>query len=63
MSERSKKQIAAGQRRSLASMRDRVIDMQSDWDGIDQCCVNFLDELAAKIQETSKLLVEDEVAA
>lgn len=63
MSERTKKQIAAGQRRSLESMRERVINMQRDWDGVDQCCVNFLGDLAEKIQETSKLLIDDEVAA
>ena len=60
---RTKKQIAAGQRRTLTAMREKVINMMLEWDGLDQCCVNFLDELAAKIQETSTLLIEDEVAA
>jgi hypothetical protein len=60
---RSKKQIAAGQRRSLRAMREKVINMQQEWDGVDQCCVNFLDDLAGKIEETAMLLVDDEEPA
>ncbi len=61
---RTKKQMAAGQRRTLKSIKAKLIDMACEWDGIDQCGMNFLNELAEKVQETSDLLIEDkEVAA
>lgn len=56
---RSKKQIASGQRRTLKAMKSRLIDMAAEWDGEDQYCMNSLDELATKVQETSDLLLED----
>lgn len=60
MSVPTAKQIAAGQRRSLKSMKKKLIEMSAQWGDIDGYCENTLNELAEKVQEVSDNLVVDE---
>lgn len=56
---RTNKQIAAGQRRTLAAMKAKLINMACEWEEQDQCCVNFIEELISNVDKTSGLLVDD----
>lgn len=56
----TRKQIAAGQRRTLRSMRERLINMAVAWDGEDQYCLRILEELADKVEEACMQLVYEE---
>lgn len=44
------KQLAGHQRRSLRSIRERLLKMSSDWDDIDQFNVNTLEALADQVE-------------
>lgn len=57
---RTKKQIAAGQRRSLKAMRERIVNMCGEWDGVDQYSINVLEEVIEKMEWASRMLTEDE---
>lgn len=46
MATRTDRQLAAGQRRSLAAMRERLLAMACEWDGRDEYNINRLTELA-----------------
>jgi predicted transcriptional regulator len=39
------KQMAGSQRRSLKAMRDRVQRMADDWDEVDMCMLDILNDL------------------
>lgn len=56
----SKKQLAAGQRRSLAAIRKKLLDMAAQWDEVDQFCMNELEALADKAQEAANNLTDSE---
>lgn len=56
----SRKQIAAGQRRSLRSMREKLLDMAAVWGEVDQYNMNSLEELAAKMEEIAMQMVDQE---
>lgn len=45
----TKKQIAAGQRRSLKAMRTKLMEMAAAWDEVDQYHLNILEEAADKL--------------
>lgn len=62
MAERTKKQMAAHQRRTLKSIKAKLIDMSCEWDGVDQYSMNSLNELAEKVQETADFLLDKEAA-
>jgi hypothetical protein len=54
---RTHKQLAGGQRRTLAAVKERLLNMAAEWDEVDQFCMNAIEELADKVQETSDYLV------
>jgi len=54
----TKKQIAAGQRRSLAAMREKLLDMAAVWDEVDQYHLNILEEAADKLSDVHAKLLE-----
>lgn len=59
MSAPTHKQLAANQRRSLRAIRDKLMRMAADWDGVDQFNMNALAELADKAKEIAAELVPD----
>ncbi|HJW23783.1 MAG TPA: hypothetical protein VJ576_02705 [Rhodocyclaceae bacterium] len=61
MPEPTKKQIAAGQIRTLRSMRKKLLDMATKWDGVDGYCETVLTELADQCENVATNLVEEEV--
>lgn len=56
---RTAKQLAADQRRTLRTMRERLLNMASLWDGLDQYAVNRLTELADQVEEVSVDITPD----
>ncbi|MDR7024355.1 hypothetical protein [Pseudomonas peli] len=54
----TKKQIAAGQRRSLKAMRTKLLAMASDWEDVDEYHVNILTEAAEKLLDVHTELLE-----
>lgn len=53
----TEKQLAGYQRRSLRSMRERLLTMAAAWDGIDQFNVTQLTELADQTEEVAASMV------
>lgn len=58
MSTPTKKQIASGQRRSLKSMRAKLLEMATAWDEVDQYYLNILEEAADKLLDVHAELLE-----
>lgn len=58
MAIQTKKQIAAGQRRSLKVMRAKLLDMAAAWDEVDQYYLNILEEAADKVLDVHAELLE-----
>lgn len=54
----SKKQIAAGQRRSLKAMRAKLLEMASAWEDMDEYNANILAEAAEKLLDVHVELLE-----
>lgn len=54
------KQIAGNQRRSLRTMRKKLLEMADQWDGVDQFNVTELAELADKMESVAASMVDDE---
>lgn len=54
----TKKQIAAGQRRSLKAMRAKLLEMAAAWDEVDQYHLNILEEAADKLLDVHRELLE-----
>ncbi len=52
------KQLAGHQRRSLRSIRERLLKMSSDWDDIDQFNVNTLEALADQVEQVATDMVD-----
>lgn len=59
MSAPTRRQLAAGQVRSLRAMRLKVLDMAAQWDEVDQYSMNVLEELADRCEAVAVDLVED----
>ena len=59
MPERSKKQIAACQVRSLRTIRKKLLAMSAEWDGVDGYNETILGELAQKCEDTAVDLIDD----
>lgn len=57
------KQLAGNQRRTLRAMRERLLTMAAEWDGVDGFNETELTELADKVQAVSEGLVADEKPA
>ncbi|BBT94339.1 hypothetical protein WP8W19C03_10330 [Aeromonas veronii] len=55
------KQLAGHQRRSLRSIRERLLKMSSDWDDIDQFNVNTLEALADQVEQVATNMVDTAV--
>lgn len=56
----TEKQIAGNQRRSLRTMRERLLNMANEWDGIDEFNVTELTDLADKCNSVARALVNDD---
>lgn len=56
----TEKQLAAGQRRSLRAMRERLLVMAEAWDGVDEFNRTQLTELADQAQKVAQELVADD---
>lgn len=56
----TKKQIAAGQRRSLKAMRSKLLEMAAAWEDVDQYNSNILAEAAEKLLDVHAELLEAE---
>lgn len=60
MSATSHRQLAGHQRRTLRSIRGRLLAMSSVWDGVDQYNMNGLADLADKVEEVAAGMVPDD---
>lgn len=58
----TEKQLAGNRRRSLRAMRDRILTMAKEWDGVDQFNMSMLEEVADKITEVAADLVTEDPA-
>lgn len=63
MSARTDKQIAAGQVRSLRSMRAKLLAMAGEWEGVDEYNVSTLTELADQAEQVALELIADPTPA
>jgi hypothetical protein len=63
MSARTDKQIAAGQVRSLRSMRAKLLAMACQWDGVDEYNVTLLTELADRAEDVGTELLPEPTPA
>lgn len=59
MSAPTRRQLAAGQIRSLRAMRRKVLAMAAQWDEVDQFSMNVLEELADRCEAVAADLIED----
>lgn len=55
----TKKQIAAGHRRSLKAMSAKLVNMAAAWDEVDQYFLNLLGEAADKLTDVHDQLKDD----
>ena len=55
------KQQAAGNRRSLTAIANRLENMAAEWGDIDEFNMNILGEQAKKIREIASILFIDDV--
>lgn len=53
------KQLAGNQRRTLRAMRERLLKMAAEWDGVDQFNHTQLGELADKVETVATEMVVD----
>lgn len=61
MTERSERQMAAGQVRSLRALRKKLLTLSAAWDGVDQFNMGELERLADQCEEVATALVADPV--
>lgn len=61
MSAPTKKQLASRHVRRLRTMRQQLLDMSSQWEDLDQFCVNDLTDLAETVEGVAATLLDDEV--
>lgn len=61
----TERQLAAGQRRTLRAMRERLLEMAERWDGLDQFNLSELTRIADVIQEVAVglVVVDDDAEA
>lgn len=55
------KQLAGNQRRTLRALKNRLLDMSAQWDGLDQYNMSSLSELADKCEQVAADMVPDPV--
>lgn len=58
----TERQLAGHQRRSLRAIRERLLTMAEQWDGVDQFNLGELTGLADKVEEVSASMVVDDGA-
>lgn len=56
---RTDKQIAAGQVRSLRTMRAKLLNMADEWEGLDEYARTCLTELAEQAEQVALNLLPD----
>lgn len=54
------KQLAAGQRRSLRAMRQKLLRMAEEWDGVDEFNRTQLTEMADQAERVATEMVADD---
>lgn len=52
------RQIAAGQVRTLRSMRKKLLDMAARWDGVDMYLMSRLEEVADAVENLAVEMVD-----
>ncbi len=60
MSGRTHKQIAAGQRRSLLAMANKLQEMAYAWDGIDEFNIGELEDLMHQVNSVAEKMIPDD---
>lgn len=60
MSGRTQKQIAAGQRRSLLAMANKLQEMAYAWDGIDEFNIGELENLMHQVNSVAEKMIPDD---
>lgn len=60
MSGRTRKQIAAGQRRSLLAMANKLQEMAYVWDGIDEFNIGELEDLMHQVNSVAEKMIPDD---
>ncbi|MDF1486723.1 hypothetical protein PY257_16360 [Ramlibacter sp. H39-3-26] len=59
MSAPTKRQLSGAQRRSLRAMREKLLNMAAEWDGVDQFCMSALEDLACACEQAAMdLMIE-----
>lgn len=58
----TEKQLAGNQRRTLRAMRERLLKMAAEWDGVDQFNAGQLEALADQAEQVAKDFVADDEA-
>ncbi len=61
MSASPHKRLAGHQRRTLRSIRGRLLAMSSVWDGVDQYNMSALCDLAEEVEKVAAEMVPDDV--
>lgn len=59
MSTPTSAQLAGGQRRTLRAMRERILNMADEWDGVDEYARGRLTDLADEAAEVIKAITPD----
>ena len=60
MAERTKKQIASGQRRTLLAMSKKLLDMAAQWGDLDNVNMGFLEEQALALEGVAAALFTED---
>lgn len=60
MTGRTHKQIAAGQRRRLLAMANKLQEMAYAWDGIDEFNIGELEDLKHKVNSVAEKMIPDD---
>lgn len=58
----TEKQIAGNQRRTLRAMREKLLELASAWDGLDQFNMGQLTDLADQVETVAADLVAEDKA-
>lgn len=53
------KQLAGHQRRTLRTMRERLLAMAGEWDGVDQFNMSQLQDLADRVEAVAAEMIDN----
>lgn len=59
MAELTKRQMAAGQKRSLKAISKKLHAMAAQWGDVDFYCESMLGDLAKQVEEMANVIVEE----